>query len=363
MSSADNKDDGMFDFFPDLLPDDEEQFESEEEALDAIFLKNTPEDEQDSWQPAESAEEHSYVPEAASFPPDDQVTGQLSPDDALPEVEIAPVREEEAISPVVEAVSALVEEEEQEVRKPLTERMLRKMALGFLAAKHPDMMGMKVRTFIPRLTIDAAAVCFSMAPGLSQTVRNTMLVVAADQPEKCLMPQSMRRRCEAELAEQLEKKAALENMIRSTEPELQTSLFPDDERDWDYERSRSVKYHRCLRKIEKLNYDLQFTGKLDRLIAEQVANENYLLLPDNQPIPDSIPDQFGILLAHKDFSVTVFRPALICHSPVQNQQLFACYTGAAGLADVLFANGVTVEEDGAVKYSKIPRRRPHFNVL
>lgn len=357
MSSADNNEDGMFDFFPDLLPDDDEQFESEEEALDAIFRKNAPEEdaEQDGWgAPADPA---------IAFPPESMDVPEQQTEMTLEEPEVSVIREEEAISPVVEAVSALVEEEAQESSKPLTERMLRKMALGYLASKHPDMVGVKVRTFVPRLTLDAAAVCLSTASGLAVSVRSTMLVIAAAQPEKCLMPQSMRRRCEAELEEQLEKKAELENMIRNTEPELQTSLFPDDERDWDYERSKSVKYHRCLRKIEKLRYDLQFTGKLDRLIAEQVANENYLLLPDDQPIPDSIPDQFGILQAHKDYTVSMFRPAMICQSPARNQQIFAIHTGAASMDDVLFANGVTIEEDNVVKYSKIPRRRPHFNVL
>ena len=363
MSSADKNDNGMFDFFPDLLPDDDEQFDSEEEALDAILRKNTAEPEEEQlWQTPAAETEAPYIPADTSFPAEQPVQN----DDMISEEPvIAVIREEEAeaISPVVEAVPALVEEEAQDVSKPVSERMLRRMALGYLASKHPDMIGAKVRTFVPRITVDAAAVCLNTSPGLSAAVRSTMLVVAAAQPEKYLMPRSMRARCQAELDEQLEKKAALENMIRSTEPELQTSLFPDEERDWDYDRSKSVKYHRCLRKIEKLRYDLQFTGKLDRLIAEQVANENYLLIPDDQEIPDSIPEQWGILLAHKDYTVTVARPAMICQSPAQKQQVFALYTGAAGVTDIQFANGVLTDEDGTVKYSPIPRRRPHFNVL
>ena len=361
MSSADKNDNGMFDFFPDLLPDDDEQFDSEEEALDAILRKNTPESEEEQfWQTPVAENDPAYVAADTGF----AVEQQTVQEDFVPEEPgIAAIREEEAISPVVEAVPALVEEEEQEVSKPISERMLRRMALGYLASKHPDMIGAKVRTFVPRISVDAAAVCLNTSPGLSAAVRSTMLVVAAAQPERCLMPRSMRARCQAELDEQLEKKAALENMIRSTEPELQTSLFPDEERDWDYERSKSVKYHRCLRKIEKLRYDLQFTGKLDRLIAEQVANENYLLIPDDQEIPDSIPEQWGILLAHRDYTVTVYRPAVFCQSPAQRQQIFALYTGAAGVIDIQFANGVLTDEEGTVKYSPIPRRRPHFNVL
>jgi hypothetical protein len=146
MSSADKNDNGMFDFFPDLLPDDDEQFDSEEEALDAILRKNTAEPEEEQlWQTPAAETEAPYIPADTSFPAEQPVQN----DDMIPEEPvIAAIREEEAeaISPVVEAVPALVEEEAQEVSKPVSERMLRRMALGYLASKQLAVDGFYLST-------------------------------------------------------------------------------------------------------------------------------------------------------------------------------------------------------------------------
>lgn len=328
-TDSDNRPD-EFDFFPELLEKNTASetvvYDSEEDAFDDIFQRTAQNSgEEDVWPPADPGDFPGAVPE----PP-------------------APEPVEEFPEPVTE-----------DVVKPVSDRVLRRMALGFLAGKHPDILGQGVRTILPRINLDAAAVCLGPGTGIRRSIHHTLLVVAASEPERCLMPRAQRQRTESDLAEQLKRKEELEAMIRNTEPELNASLF-FDAAEWDYSRSKSVKYHRCLRKIEKLRYDLQFTGKLDRILAEGIANENYLLVPEGVEIPDSIPQQWGIVQANRDYSMTLLRPAVFCDSTEEMRQVFTLFTASAGADDVQFANGVTVLEKDKILLSPVPRKRPPF---
>lgn len=304
-----------FNFFPEQeeaisAPAEKELFDSEEDALDSIIT--SAQETEDSWPPAD---------------PDD------SPCGCIPEK----TRE---TAPAQDSSSA-----------PLPLRALRRIALGFLAAGNPDGLGASVRGLLPRMTVDAAS--FELT---GCEIRKTRIILTAEDPAQCLMPAARREKLEAELSVQLTKKEELEAKIRETEPELNASLFVETAV-WEYEKSKMAKYHRCLRKIEKLRHDLLFSGKLERVIAEKIADENYILFPENTEIPAGLPPEWGVLFAGKNYETRIVRPPVQLDISAEARLKLALFTAASARDGMLFANGIACS-DGKAVYSNPPRKRP-----
>jgi hypothetical protein len=205
------------------------------------------------------------------------------------------------------------------------------------------------------MTVDA--VSFHLSGAAACEIRKTALVLTAEDPAQLLMPRARREKLESELAGQLAKKEELEAKIRETEPELNASLFVETAV-WEYEKSRMTKYHRCLRKIEKISHDLHFSGKLERVIAEKAADENYILFPEGTQIPEGLPPQWGILSVAKDCRIRMERPAVPLEVSPEARLRLALLAAASAGGDTLFANGIICDSDGTTGYSALPRRRP-----
>ncbi len=307
MTDQKNIQQATFDFFTEMVTQENTEFESEEQALDMIIQSRQ---EEEQWEPEITEED---------FPP---------------------------------ASAVIREEDETASPAPVTLRTLKRIAAGFLASRNPDYIGSGIKGLLPHLTIDAGSV--SLAPR-TQEILKTTLVLATDDPAKCLMPRIRREKTEAALAEAMKTKEELEAKIRTAEPELNASLFAETA-EWEYTKTKMKKYHFCLRKIEKLRYDLQFSGKMERIIAEQLANENYLILPDGTALPEAIPAEWGIITIKPDHTHTVVREAVYCSIPQEKAFLFALCTASGTLQDTLFANGIARKEKELL-YSLPPKRR------
>lgn len=257
----------------------------------------------------------------------------------------------------VEAVPPAVEKEEPvsgksgNGKKHLSPRILRRAALAFLSSGESD--GLAVGVYIPALHAPADAVSFSLAGG---TVSETRLALASSSPVRLSMPAAKRERLESLIREQESLKAALEETIRETEPDLNASLFPETA-EWEYEKSENAKYHRCLRKLEKLRYERQYSGKLERLLAEKTADELYLILPEGVDY-SSVPQEWGVVLLSPELTLHEVRGAAKTGSDSEMRAALATAAAVAARENVLFANGIRRMKDGRPVLTLVPRRRP-----
>lgn len=235
-------------------------------------------------------------------------------------------------------------------KKHLSPRVLRRAALAFLASKKPD--GLAVGVYVPALHAPADAVSFSLSGG---SVSETKLALASSAPARLAMPSAKRERLDRLIREQEALKASLEETIRETEPNLNASLFAETA-EWEYGKSENAKYHRCLRKLEKLRYERQYSGKLERLLAEKTADELYLILPEGADY-SAVPQEWGIVLLAPDLTLHEVRGAANTGSDADARALLATAAAVAARENVLFANGIRLE-DGRPLLTPVPRRRP-----
>lgn len=308
-------------------------YENEEAALDELMDRR-----------AESAveEEESSPASWTRFEPGE---GREASSPEQPEVP-AP-----SSSAAAEEGSAAGEKKKEETgKKYLSPRILRRAALAFLASKKPD--GLALGVYISALHAPADAVSFSLSGG---SVSQTKLALASAAPSRLAMPAVKRERLDNRIREQEALKASLEETIRETEPDLNTSLFPETA-EWEYEKSENAKYHRCLRKLEKLRYERQYSGKLERLLAEKTADELYLILPEGADY-SAVPPEWGIVLLSPDLALHEVRSAADTGSDSDRRTALATAAAAAARENVLFANGIRLE-DGRPLLTPVPRRRP-----
>lgn len=302
-------------------------YENEEAALDEIMDRQ-----------AESAvEEEIGEPEHIPWTIPDPEDGRESA-----EADEADISVESTGSDVVKSI--------RDGKKHLSPRVLRRAALAFLSSKKPD--GLAVGVYVSALHAPADAVSFSLS-GVS--VSETRLALASSSPSRLAMSAAKRERLDRQIQEQEELKAALEETIRETEPNLNASLFSETA-EWEYEKSENAKYHRCLRKLEKLRYERQYSGKLERLLAEKTADELFLILPEGVDY-SFVPQAWGIVLLSPDLTLHEVRAAEKTGSDGEKRALLATAAAVAARENVLFANGIRFE-DGIPLLTPVPRRRP-----
>jgi len=235
-------------------------------------------------------------------------------------------------------------------KKILSQRILRRAALAFLASKKPD--GLAVGVYVSSLHAPADAVSFALA---GSSVSETKLALASSAPSRLAMTAGKRDRLDRLIREQEILKDSLEATIRETEPNLNASLFAETA-EWEYEKSENAKYHRCLRKLEKLRYERRYSGKLERLLAEKTADELFLILPEGVDY-SAVPQEWGIVMLSPDLSFHEIRPAAKTGSDSGKRAALATAAAAAARENVLFANGIRLE-GGTPLLTPVPRRRP-----
>lgn len=320
--------DRQLSLFGDDEPDNGETqvYENEEAALDELMDRR-----------AEAAVHEEDVDPAPWTSPVPEAAGEVFP---VPE-------EAEPSAAVKNESSGIVKSEAG--KKHLSPRILRRAALAFLASKKPD--GLAVGVYIPALHAPADAVSFSLSGGVASETR---LALASSAPSRLAMSAAKRDRLDRLIREQEALKASLEETIRETEPNLNASLFAETA-EWEYEKSGNPRYHRCLRKLEKLRYERQYSGKLERLLAEKTADELYLILPEGAD-HSTVPPEWGIVRLSPDLALYEVRSATKTGSDSEMRAAIATAAAVAARENVLFANGIRFE-DGSPVLTPVPRRR------
>ncbi len=376
-----------FSFFQDMKEEkkqsfEDRDFETEDEALDALLASGTTEDDEPPFDiPAESELTHTGNCAGVRFisSEPEQSAEDREIDEAverifgiIDEAEAATKNSSEAMTSELELeiadAAAEIDRENTVIAlpekrtsfPPLTEQTIRRAALGFLAEMNPDGAGIRFPSGVPRIKIDAGA--FFLNTGRKNTeIAKTVLVVTCLDRDKCWIDASYKTDLLKLLAEAKAEKNALEEILKVKEPELKDdSLFPESQ-NWDFSRSKSRKYHACLRKIEKIEYSIYHGSKFERLMFEQCADEYYLAVPAGLIAMHELPEEWGLVYVAENYSTTVIRPAKKCITTPENRTAFALRASAACTDEVLFANGISLSGSGTAQFHLLPKRRKKYS--
>lgn len=245
------------------------------------------------------------------------------------------------------------------VLPPLNQKFIRIAAAGFLAQLKPDGLGIDIRTSISRLKADAGAYFLSSGRKTMEVARTILVVTSLDR-EDCWIDASRKADLLAALAAAKEEKTAIEEELKTREPDLKDdSLFPESQI-WDFTRAKSRKYHSCLRKIERLEHAIYHGSKFERLMYEKTADEYYLVVPADLISANELPEQWGLVYVNEDASLNVIREAEKCECSTAARTDFALRVADGSADDFMLANGISLK-DGIVRFHPQPKRRKPYS--
>ena len=191
---------------------------------------------------------------------------------------------------------------------------LRRAALGFLGTLQPSGAAMKVPLLLGRQKADAAA--FWLPHGGRTDlypVRTALaMTVLSRSSFKVKMNEEKHATLQEELAACRKLREELEAEIRENEPSVRVSNLFGEEEKWDYSLSSNRAYHRCIRRMEKLERELSADSIYARMIQEQLADAYYLVAPEGVIHADEVPEGWALVWIHKDFT-----PEIILDAPEQ----------------------------------------------
>lgn len=114
----------------------------------------------------------------------------------------------------------------------------------------------------------------------------------------------------SELAELREQRMKLEEEIRATEPDLKDNAVLFEELAvWNYEKSTNPQYKNLAKSINWLESILYMGNRVERIMANPLADKSYIVVPDNAIQPNEINENWGLLWVADDGTVTVKREA------------------------------------------------------
>lgn len=245
-------------------------------------------------------------------------------------------------------------------KKPeLTPPNLKRVALAFLAALHPDGLAMNVPTRMKRLCADAAA--FWSTAGEKKGSRRIYRTAIVETRTEAAVGIECANRAELEKLLELTKleRDTLEEEIRRTEPHLkdEATLFSEFEY-WNYSRSINPAYKECLKRIDELEYALYHGSRSDHMRTAKVASELYLMVPENAVSVREVADSWGLVYVTEDLTFRLVKEPEMRECPPENMSRLAWNIASAARKDVLFANGIYPGKKGEVPtVGTIPHKR------
>ncbi len=243
-------------------------------------------------------------------------------------------------------------------------RQLRRAALRWLGENDPPAgMATQVATRLSRYRADVAAFW-------NRAVRNHK----NQGPSRLLVPQktalfqcfTARRECwphctEAEkllpvlreLSEQLEQ---IKGRIRIEEPELQDdgALF-EEFAEWDYKKSANPEYHRLHEQLKSYEKAVYEGTKFEQMRQAELADELYLVVPQNMVDPDELAEGWGLLWVTEDLGVELVKTPDHHECMHDNRMHLIQNIAAANSQHTLFVNGLRQRRNGEISYVKKPR--------
>jgi hypothetical protein len=238
----------------------------------------------------------------------------------------------------------------------LTRRSMQQAVIGWLLPQNPNGIGLRVPTRLSRFMADIAAFWSTPQRQLLQPAK-TVIVELRDNREQCWADCADREKLLKELRKQKENKELLETEIRTTEPQLKEldNLF-DEYQSWNYAASSNINYHKCLKKIEKLQHSLYKGSKFEQIRSGHVATHLYLAVPQGEVHAGELADGWGLLYIDAEMNISVIKSPVEQESPLSNRLHLVQNIAAAGIKSVAFENGV-VESREKIFFVKRPHRR------
>ena len=162
----------------------------------------------------------------------------------------------------------------------------------------------------------------------------------------------------AELAGLRKKRSAMEEQIKLDEPELRVEdeLF-DEFRSFDFARSTNKEYHQLCRRINSLQQSLYKGTRMEQLARSAVADYLIIAVPENVISEDELPDNWGLWYISEELKVREIKAPTKQNCTPESRLHMLQNIGRCALNNVLFANGVRINADKSVRFTRIPRAR------
>jgi hypothetical protein len=245
--------------------------------------------------------------------------------------------------------------------KSLSSKDIRRAALGWVLNHKPTGAGILVPTRISRFLADVAAFWSSpISIGGKKYLApvKTVIIEIRNNREHCWPDFGSKDELLQLLKEKKAEKTLLQDNIRKTESELKMddNLFTEYE-NWNYRKSKNKEYHACLHKIDEIELALYNGSKFEKIRRSELADFLYLAVPEGEVEEHELADGWGLLYVKKDLSVVQVKEPSYWNCPIEKKHHLVQNISASSLKDTLFANGVKVNKDESVSFTKLPRRR------
>ncbi len=240
---------------------------------------------------------------------------------------------------------------------PPSPQFMRQAVLAYLAGQSPAGLALRVPARIRKYKADAAAFWVE-SQGKHNRLSRTVAVDIFRTRAECVPACADAAELMKELKELRRERIRLEAHIRETEPELAVSdeLFTEFS-SYHYASSRNSDYHKLLRRQGKIQHALFKGSRIEAVRQAGVADYLYMALPAGELEADELADGWGLLHVLPDGRIKVAKVAArqICCDESRLHLAFNIAMQAAN--NVLFANGVQLLGNGAIRFSRPPRRR------
>ncbi|HOK03763.1 MAG TPA: hypothetical protein P5270_00040 [Victivallales bacterium] len=235
---------------------------------------------------------------------------------------------------------------------------LRQAILVWLAKQNPTGIGVNVPTRFIKYQADVAAFWSYPLKRRIYAPYKVALIEICQERENCWPDFSKQSALLKELVSLKEEKRKLEERIKIEEPHLKDAEVLFNEYGlWHFQNSKNKDYHKCIKKIEKLEHFIYKGSRLERIRQAHVADNLYLAAPQGLIHPDELIDGWGLLYVSNDYSVEVVKEPEDKECKDENRMHIAQTISASAARIVLFSQGVNISHDGKIFISRPPHRR------
>lgn len=239
---------------------------------------------------------------------------------------------------------------------------LRQSVLAFLLTLNPTALALKVPVKNHRLIISAGAVtCKYQASTKCNVITETIGVDIFTNRSDCLPACSNYNELALQLAELEEQKLAMEELIKVNEPELKISsdLFADELEVYEYKDSQIYPYLPLIKQIERTRQAMYKGSKMELIRQSNTVDRLYLAVPENLIQKHELAPGWGLIYIYDNHQFKIIQEAP-SHSNEVMPELrnhFLLNIARSSSNQVLFANGVRLNEGDSPTFTEPPRRR------
>ena len=233
---------------------------------------------------------------------------------------------------------------------------IQRAAALWLAHQNPHGIGSRVPTRISRYKANLAAF-WSIKSGSRLQVGRTMIVECRSCRDECMAEVVGNHHLLPELYKLKEEREALQQVIIKNEPELKEKDFLFNEyQSWDFSKSKNSAYHKCCRRIDKLEKAVYNGSRFEKIRSAYVADFLYLAVPENELQPCEVADGWGLLYVKENKTVERVKTADNWNCPLANHYHLVQNIAMANTADMLFKQGIFASQN-KLFFTKVPKRK------